>query len=88
MGSRNRVAKKRRHEVCARLGELSEHLHPLFPNMAAEHYLEAAEGLVAHGKAADAVPFAAKARALAEVSCRMGEHLWDRIYSAEAACGL
>lgn len=82
--ARNRGKPARKAEIHAELAELSDGLHPLFPHMAAEHYLDAAACNAEVGNLALARAHLNAAKDRVESSGRAGQHLLGRLFQLEA----
>lgn len=63
---------------------MSEKLHPLFPSMAAEHYLDAAALYLDLGEREAADNLVVRVRPLVMDSHGCGEHLLGRLFRLEA----
>lgn len=69
------------------LAALSAQLHPLFPHMTAEHYLDAASNFLEYGDREAATAMLAETRLYMADAHRAGEHLLGRMFQLQAEVG-
>lgn len=87
MKNKNRGGAKKKAQTNWELAALSAQLHPLFPHMTAEHYLDAASNFLECGDGEAAKSMLAEAKIHMGDAHRAGEHLLGRMFQLQTEVG-